>query len=128
MSSIHKSLVIASKNAYELSKFYAFVLDGEVCAYQKEENHCVVNSDGIKVHIYQPSKKQPWPKRGRASALCLEHPPSLNPLIVVNEWASSLIARGALRAEEPILKSFGAESWMTDPEGNYFLIFVPCIP
>ena len=48
-----------------------------------------------------------------------------SPLLVIGDWLNCLISKGAFIVEQPIIEAFGAEAWMTDPEGNYLLVVVP---
>ena len=125
MSSLQVSLVIASKKPKKLSEFYAFATNGYVKPGFDEDHYLIINPSGLKIQVYRPSQRKPLPDKGRASSLCLQHAPSIKPLSIISEWATSLIKRGATVFEQPKLESFGAESWLIDPEGNYFLIVVP---
>jgi hypothetical protein len=51
----------------------------------------------------------------------------MTPLPTIEKWVGVLISRDAKLAQEPTVEPFGAEAWMTDPEGNYFLIYVPIL-
>ena len=127
MSAIEFSLVIASQEPQKLSEFYAFATNGDLLPGSNDFQYWIVLSSGLKIKIYRPSQKLSFLYRGRSTALCLEQPPTTHPLLSVREWATTLIPRGASLVEDPKLESFGAESWMTDPEGNYFLLLVPKI-
>ncbi len=125
MCSIQPSLLIASHHPQKLSKFYAFATCGELQPGINNDHYLIIHRTGMNIQIYRPSLGRPWPKRGKAAALCLQQKSSINPLLSVNEWVERLISRGAGVVERPRLELFGAESWMIDPEGNYFVIFVP---
>ncbi len=125
MSSIQISLVVASKHPRKLSEFYAFATNGELLPGENDQHWRVVQRNGISLHFYKPVTNRPWPNRGRAASLCLEKAASVEPLWAVNQWIESLVSRGATVDQQPKVELFGAESWMTDPEGNNFLIFVP---
>jgi len=125
MSSIEISLAIASKNPRRISEFYVFAIDGELFTGLNEDHFLVVNCNGMTIQVYKPSEKLFWSTRGRTSALCLKQDPSSHPLFSLNQWVESLTSKGANLVSEPTIESFGVEAWMTDPEGNYFLILVP---
>ncbi len=125
MSSIYLSWVIASRNPQKLSEFYAFATKGDLRDGVNKNHFLVVRDDGLNIQVYKPAEKRSWPKPGRRTALCLQQVPSSEPLFSAREWTQSLVVKGAVVVEEPKLEFFGAESWMKDPEGNYFLILVP---
>ncbi len=125
MSSIQSHIAIASRDPITLSKFYLFAINGEPQPGLNQDHCRILCKNGVCIDIYRPAKNRPWPDKGRAVALCLQKEPSIDPLISIDEWAKRLISRGATFVEEPEVQLFGAESWLTDPEGNYFLIFVP---
>ncbi len=43
----------------------------------------------------------------------------------INNWIDELLSMGAQLLEGPILDFFGAEAWISDIDGNIFLILVP---
>ncbi len=127
MSSISLSLAIASNHPIKLAEFYAFATNGQL-ELGENKYHCkVILRDGLMIHLYKPSRNEPIPNKGRALSLCLQQEASIQPLITIKEWAGLLASGGAELAKEPTLETFGAEAWMTDPEGNDFLICVPII-
>ena len=125
MSEIEVSWVIASERPKELAEFYAFVINGEIREGKNNQHFLIVDPTGLKIHIYRPSEKCTWQKMGHASSICMATKPSLDPLSEIEEWSSRLISNGATVVEGPRVESFGAESWIADPEGNYFLILAP---
>ena len=127
MFTIQLGLVIASKHPKKLSEFYAFATNGEIRPGKSELHWRIVHKNGMTIHLYKPSLNRPCPEKGRASSLCLEQPPSLKPLLSIEDWAGTLILRGAKSVQSPKLESFGAEIWMMDPEDNHFLLLIPSI-
>ena len=125
MSSPQLSLVIASRNPKKLSEFYAFATNGDVTPGFNEDHYLVIHPCGLNLQVYRPSKRNLLREKGRALSLCLQQAPSSNPMSTISEWVTSLISRGAAVFEQPKLELFGAESWLIDPERNYFLIVVP---
>jgi len=85
----------------------------------------IVLDNDFRIQFYKPSSNKPWPSQGRTSALCFKLPPSNNPLEEIVLFRNQLFSMGATTVEPPIQKSFGVEVWMTDPEGNDFLILAP---
>ena len=53
MSSIYKSLVIASENVHELSKFYVFALDGELFDIYEINGGDFVDIENIRDNAYR---------------------------------------------------------------------------
>ena len=125
MSSIQLSLALASRDPQKLSEFYAFATNGDLQSGMNSNHFLIAHSNGFLIQIFCPAKKSSWSNRGRTAALCLQQAPSLNPLLTIGEWVDTLMSRGAVVVDHPKLESFGAEAWLTDPDGNYFLIFVP---
>ena len=122
---IQISLVIASEQPQKLSEFYAFATNGDLQQGKNKDHYLITHHNGMNIQVYRPSEKESFPNRSRMTALCLQQSPSLDPLLTINEWSSILASMGASICDDPRLESFGAESWMIDPEGNHFLIFVP---
>ena len=120
-------MAIASAHPEKLAEFYAFATNGKLKPGKNQNHWEVVVGGGLKIHLYKPSQKKPTLKKGRVVSLCLEKEPSQKPLSIINEWAEILVCRGAKIAQEPKVEPFGTEVWMTDPEENDFLIFVPII-
>ena len=127
MTSIHLGLAIASNQPHKLSEFYAFATNGELCPGENEEHWRVTHENGMSVHLYKPSKNRPLPSSGSSAILCLSKGPTQDPLLSIREWLATLVSVGAIVDQQPRVESFGAESWLKDPEGNYFLIFVPSL-
>ncbi len=118
--------MIASKNPQNLCKFYASAIHGEIVQGINNTHFWVYQkASKLKIQIYRPSRSKPWPLIGKALAPCLQNKASKNPLITLENWTEELISYGAIAIENPNLESFGAEAWMKDPEGNYFLAYVP---
>ncbi len=124
MSSIQVGLAIASKKPRKLSEFYVFATEGDLLSGHNQDHFLVVNCNGMSIQIYKPSENFFY-SRGRAASLCLQKDPTSYPLAALNQWVESLLANGANLVSQPTIESFGAEAWMSDPEGNYFLILVP---
>ena len=90
------------------------------------EHHCIVQfSDGAQLEIYQPSRRRPFPARGKALAPCLRLSPSQEPLPELQRLLSDALQRGGSLLEEARLEPFGAEAWIHDPEGNALLLLAP---
>ena len=128
MFSIQPSLVIASEQPQRLSEFYAFATNGDLQPGKNKDHFLIVHRNGMNIQVFKPSKERSFSNNSRRSAICLEQPPSSSPLIALNEWLEKLSSMGAVINESPRLEWFGAESWITDPEGNHLLIFVPINP
>ncbi len=125
MSTPYVTSILASDRPYELSQFYSTAMNGEIQAGISNSHFRVVNTDGFTIQIYKPSKTLFSPLKGRAFALCLEAKPSSEPLVELAAWISSLEIKGAKLITSEKLEEFGAEAWLSDPEGNEFLLLVP---
>ena len=125
MSFVETSFVIASSHPRELAKFYANVHQVEFHKGFSSSHYELKLSNGLKMMIYSPSQIKSFPLRGRATAICFQKGPSSNPLQILEEWILSLTKAGGNIVEKPNNEEFGAEAWISDPEGNDFLIFVP---
>ena len=125
MSQVHVGWVLASETPSLLAEFYSFAMNAKVTPGRNNSHFWVQHSGGMTLQVYRPSRSKSFPTKGRASALCLWRDPSADPLAEIDDWSSTLIAKGAKLSEKPRMESFGAESWMKDPEGNCFLILIP---
>ena len=125
MVPIQLSVVIASEQPQWLSEFYAFATNGDLQVGNNKDHYLIAHQYGVNIQIYRPSEKRSFSSPSKRATLCLQQPPSVSPLIAIKEWLKKLVAKGAVIKEPPRLEPFGAESWITDPEGNYLLIFVP---
>tara|TARA_Y100001968_G_C19429344_1_gene756115 strand:- start:869 stop:1255 length:387 start_codon:yes stop_codon:yes gene_type:complete len=125
MSSIETSFVIASKQPKELAEFYAKVHETDISKGISSDHYLVPVSDGLNIHFYLSSDHFNMPKKVRSACLCFERRSSSDPLSIVKEWSIEIQKIGGFIIEAPKNESFGAEAWLSDPEGNDFLIFVP---
>ena len=124
MSLIKLGYVIASKAPHVLAQFYSCAFGLEIQGESTQAYFYLINSEGMKLHIYRPSRKAVWPPKGMTCSICAEKDNSSMPLIDIKKWSDELIKKGAASLEDPREENFGAECWMADPEGNYFLILV----
>ena len=125
MSFIKLGLAIASPHPKKLAEFYALATNGKLVLGTNQQHWTVELWHGLTIHLYKPSQNEPIPEKGRAMSICLEQEASISPSSTIKEWVRVLIACGAKLIKEPTLQAFGVEAWMSDPEGNDFLIFVP---
>ena len=119
------SCVIASDNPQKLSLFYASLLKAEICEGLSANHWLVSTEKGLKINIYKPSRKHQQFVYGARLSICFEALSSLNPNKDIDEWIIKCLNLGAQISSGPFSESFGTEAWMIDPEGNYFLLFVP---
>ena len=124
MALIEISLVVASQVQQKLAEFYGSVLGVNV---QKglTKSHCFILYGETRIEFYRPSQNRLKPIKGSSQVICLKGPSSNDPISSLKEWSSKLVSKGGSVISEPSLEPFGGESCMADPEGNYFLIFVP---
>ena len=91
MHSFQFSLVIASKQPQKLSEFYAFATNGDLQNGEDRDHYLIVHQNGMNIQIYRPSEKRSFSNPSRRSALCLQKPPSVSPLIVIKEWSNTML-------------------------------------
>ena len=125
MSLIETSFVIAAKAPKELAEFYAKVHKVKISQGITADHFLIQVGVGINIHIYKLSDSKKNLKGGRASCLCFQKQPSSKALSIVEKWSIELQKFGAIFIEEVREESFGAEVWLSDPEGNDFLLLVP---
>ena len=125
MNAMQISWVLAADDRVRLATFYSQLFPAKLMP-GLAEHHCIVQfSDGTRLEIYKPSRKRPFPARGRALAPCLRLTPSQDPLPELQRLISSALDRGGSLLEEARVEPFGAEAWIHDPEGNALLLLVP---
>ena len=125
MTAIQISWVLAAEDSARLATFYSELFQATLKP-GVAEHHCIVQfSDGTQLEISQPSRRRPFPARGRALAPCLRLPPSQQPLPELQRLLSNALQRGGSLLEETRLEPFGAEAWIHDPEGNPLLLLAP---
>ncbi len=128
MDLIGTSFLIASAKPRELSQFYALVCNGKVIKGFNSNHYLIMYSENYKIQIYKPSTEIfKSVEEPLVFSICFQKEPSLDPSFKLKEWCDELIALGSQTYKKPRAESFGAEAWMSDPEGNYFLLFVPLL-
>ena len=71
MNAIQISWVLAAEDSTRLATFYSELFQATLMP-GVAEHHCIVQfSDGTRLEIYQPSRRRPFPDRGKALAPCL---------------------------------------------------------
>ena len=125
MNAIKISWVLAAEDSARLATFYSELFQATLKP-GVAQHHCIVQfSDGTQLEIYQPSRRRPFPARGKALAPCLRLSPSQEPLPELRRLLSNALQRGGSLLEEARLEPFGAEAWIHDPEGNALLLLAP---
>ena len=125
MNAIQISWVLAAEDSAKLATFYSELFQATLKP-GVAQHHCIVQfSDGTQLEIYQPSRRRPFPARGKALAPCLRLCPSQEPLPELQRLLSNALQRGGSLLEEARLEPFGAEAWIHDPEGNALLLLAP---
>ena len=125
MNAIQISWVLAAEDSTRLATFYCELFQATLKP-GVAEHHCIVQfSDGTQLEIYQPSRRRPFPDRGKALAPCLRLSPSQQPLLALQRLLSNALQCGGSLLEEARLEPFGAEAWIQDPEGNPLLLLAP---
>tara|TARA_Y100001968_G_scaffold184432_1_gene168959 strand:+ start:56 stop:457 length:402 start_codon:yes stop_codon:yes gene_type:complete len=127
MSVIETSFVIASRKPRELADFYAKVNNVKLCLDGESDFYEVILQDGLKLRIYKPSLSQEFSTGGRSASLCFQKSPSNDPFHSLQTWSLQITKYGGKIVSDLKLEPFGAEGWVSDPDGNNFLIFIPSI-
>ena len=126
MSNIKATCVIASNAPLELAKFYAQVLGGMSVLSGQNKNHYVLrNKDGFSIEFYKPSQKLQPALQGKAINICIKQNANSRPFVKIKELSTYLVRRGASLRGAPRSCGNGVELWLSDPDGNEFLIYVP---
>ena len=121
------NFVIASENPKELSGFYAKINSDKASKGFNATHYFISLSNRSKIHFYRPNKNHEWQRKGNSTSLCFQREPCANPSIILQGWTSEILKIGGSAMGIPKLANFGSEQWMLDPEGNQFLILVPCL-
>ena len=125
MNAIQISWVLAAEDSARLATFYSELFQATL-KHGVAQHHCIVQfSDGTQLEIYQPSRRRPFPARGKVLAPCLRLSPSQEPLPELQRLLSNALQRGGSLLEKARLEPFGAEAWIHDPEGNALLLLAP---
>ena len=127
MNLMNINFVIASENPKELSGFYAKINSDKVDGGFNSTHYFISLSNRTKIHFYRPNKNHQWERKSNSTSLCFQCAPSNEPLKIIEKWKSELLKLGGSAVGITKLEDFGAEQWMLDPEGNQFLILVPCL-
>ena len=127
MSSILLSCLIASDNPKDLANFYASINQASRIGSLGENHYVLEYNDGYKLQFFKPSRSRAPFKRGKTVSLCFQKPASENPMKELRKWIDLLVNFGSVLEEKPRIESFGAEAWLSDLDGNSFLIFVPVL-
>tara|TARA_Y100001968_G_C19406318_1_gene743845 strand:- start:998 stop:1381 length:384 start_codon:yes stop_codon:yes gene_type:complete len=125
MSSNQCIVVIASKRPREIANFYGQINEVEILEGVDSDHYLVPLQNGLRIDVYLPSSDFSWSKGNRLTALCFQKNSSSTPMSVLEDWSAELIALGGKISSVPTMQSFGAEAWISDPDGNDFLILVP---
>ena len=128
MDDIGTNFLIASLKPRELSEFYALLGNGKVVKGFNSSHYLIMYRQNYKIQIYKPSHEIIRPLEGlSAFSICFQKKPNIEPLMKLKEWCKEIVSLGGHVYEEPRNESFGAETWLLDPEGNTFLLLVPLL-
>ena len=128
MDSRQISCVLAARNPQELACFYGKLLRSSPRAGLGQQHWLVALGGTLNLEIYRPSRKRPFPVQGRTLSLCLRQQPRQDPLPSLQALVDESLRLGASVLDPPRVEFFGAEAWITDPEGNAVLLMVPAQP
>ena len=121
------NFVIASENPKELSEFYAKINADKVNNGFNATHYFISLSNRSKIHFYRPNKNHEWQRKGNSTSLCFQREPCEDPSKIIDSWTYEILKIGGSVMRGLKLEKFGSEQWMLDPEGNQFLILVPCL-
>ena len=124
MSAPIASFVISSKSPRKLAEFYSSLIQGDLKIGNNNNHFYIDLSNGLKIHFYKASKDRHFPFKGSFSSICFQKETSNDTSETLSKWIASLIPVGAIVVEDIRNESFGSEAWLSDPEGNYFLLLV----
>ncbi len=122
------SILISSSEPLKLAKFYSLLIEANYSKGFSNNDFSIIAEKSLSIRIFKPSSK-PLSHRNENPTLsfCFEKPSSTSPSSVIQDWIDYAISLGATLLNGPFLESFGAEAWLSDFEGNRFLLFVPLI-
>ena len=127
MTSGTLSWVLAAHDPAQLAGFYAALFGVEQRQGFSASHRCLDLDGQVRLEIYRPSSRRPFPSRGRCLAPCLRLPPDPQPLDRLEQQLPTWLALGATVVEPVRLEPFGAEVWLADPEGNPVLVVQPLV-
>ena len=127
MTSGTLSWVLAANDPAQLAGFYAALFGVEQRQGFSASHRCLDLDGQVRLEIYRPSSRRPFPSRGRCLAPCLRLPPDPQPLDRLEQQLPTWLALGATVVEPVRLEPFGAEVWLADPEGNPVLVVQPLV-
>ncbi len=126
MSKFEAGFIIACSQPQKLAEFYALVLKAQVTRGFSNNHYLIFYKNLWKIQFYSPSRDKALLNRGpSAIAVCFEKEPSTDPFSEVVSWSNDIEGIGGTIVDGPFNEKFGAEAWISDPEGNNFLIVVP---
>ena len=118
-------LVLAADDPERLAAFYGALLGTDPQRGFSSSHWRLVGPGERRLEIYAPSRQRPRPPGEGRLALCFSRPAGeAPPLQVLQDWLAVVLALGAVAVEPPRQEPFGAEAWLTDPEGNRLLLLV----
>ena len=118
-------LVLAADDPERLAAFYGALLGMDPQRGFSPSHWRLLGPWERRLEIYAPSRQRPRPRGEGRLALCFSRPAGeAPPLQVLQDWLAVVLALGAVAVEPPRQEPFGAEAWLTDPEGNRLLLLV----
>ena len=121
------NFVIASENPKELCGFYAKINSDKANRGFNSTHYFILLSNRSKIHFYLANENHEWQRKINSTSLCFQREPCEDPSSIIETWTSEILKIGGSAIGIPKLANFGSEQWMLDPEGNQFLILVPCL-
>ena len=126
MNFAQASILVSSSQPDKLALFYSLLLESRPIQGITDKDFVVKPKNFIPISFFKPSgKRVPLLDSKCSISLCLTEPASKEPLLELVEWVKEICSYGGKVADEPRLEPFGAEAWVSDIEGNNFLVFVP---
>ncbi len=126
MIDVQPIFIIAAEQPKELAEFYRRICGGVISRGFHSDHYSITYNQPFKIEIFKPNRNRNVLKQKKSScAICFQKASSPKPFNEIQKWSTEMIKFGAVLVDGPHEEKFGAEAWMSDPEGNQFLIFIP---
>jgi hypothetical protein len=119
------SIVLAADEPAALVRFYGALLKVEPQPGLSPNHWRLPWPAGGWLEVYAPSRSRPQQRQQGRLALCLQRQAQAKSTIDdLHDWINAALGLGASLLVPPRQESFGAEAWLSDPEGNRLLLLV----
>ena len=126
METSEPSILISSSEPEQLARFYNQLVKATLIKGITDKDVLLKTTQYVPITFFKPSTKRDSANDFQPTfSLCFKKPSSKEPLLDLKAWINEVSRSGGKLFDGPHLEPFGAEAWMSDLEGNNFLIFVP---